>query len=161
MALSDKNDAFLVIHWISSRASRTPINTYEAELLAMVKAFRFHDDYKRILFELIGRPVPTVYYVDNQTCWLGLMYSTQPISYPLEMYVAREHVHTHRTVDVVCLIRGKDNPSDALTKAVANGILSKAIAERRCTTPTTKFSNFKIQITVIPNLFPRFLVLQI
>ncbi len=137
VALADKSNKFLGMHWISSRANRTPINTYESELLAMIKAFRFHEDYKRVLCELIGHPVPTVYYVDNQTCWLGLMNSTQPISLPLEMYAAREHVHLHRTVDVVCLIRGKDNPCDALTKAVPNNILSTAISEQKCTTPVT------------------------
>ena len=55
VALCDRYNNFLVIHRISSRASRTPVNTYEAELLAMVKAFKFFEDYKQILFELVGR----------------------------------------------------------------------------------------------------------
>ncbi len=138
VALADRNDKFFVLHWISTRANQTPINAYEYKLLAIVKAFTFHEDYKRVLFELMGRHLPTVYYVENQTCWLGLMNSTQPASLPLETYAPREHVHKHRTVDFVCLIRGKDNPSNALTKSVPNGILGTAIAERRCAAPTSR-----------------------
>ncbi len=70
VALADNNDTFLVLSRLSTRANRTPINTYESELLAMFKASRFHENFKRVFSKLVDLPVRTVYFVDKQTCWL-------------------------------------------------------------------------------------------
>lgn len=123
--LADKHDKTNIFHWHSSRATRRPTSTEEAELFALDVALQRLRNQRKIVFQLLQKEVPAVVYIDNQTLWQNLMNTTAP-SLPEVMLRCRDHINDE-TVNSVCLIHTAYNPADAMTKKKPNSALVNTI----------------------------------
>lgn len=136
ICISDKDDNCNITHWHSSRASRRPTSTDESELFALDLALNRLRSHRKIIFQLLGKEIPTVVYIDNQTLWDNLM-NTTATSLPEVMMRCREHI-SEETVNSVCLIDSKYNVADAMTKAKPNNALLTCIKHNHFCTPVKR-----------------------
>lgn len=134
--LADGSDRCNLFHWHSSRATRRPSSTEEAELLALDVAFLGLRNQRRIMFQLLKKEVPIVVYIDNQKLWQNLMKTTAP-SMPEVMYRCHEQVNDE-IINSVCLIDSNVNPADAMTKKKPNQALLEIISSNKHTFPVKR-----------------------
>lgn len=134
--LADGNDCCNIFHWHSSRATRRPASTEEAELLALDVALLRLRNQRRIMFQLLQKEVPVVLYIDNQTLWQNLMNITAS-SMPEVMFRCREQI-TDEIANSVCLIESAFNPADAMTKKNPNLALRSHIKTNKQCIPSKR-----------------------
>ena len=134
--LSDKKDVSNIIHWHSARAPRRPNSTEESEMMALDCGIKCIRNMRKIVFQLLNREIPVVCYIDNQTLWMNLMNITAH-SLPEIAYRCREAIYDE-VLNSVCLIEGKHNPSDAMTKQKDNNALLTTISTNICKTDPTR-----------------------
>ena len=131
--LCDKDDNANIVHWHSSRATRRPHSTEQAELLALDTALQSAENLSKMAFNLLNRQIPVVFYIDCDILWTNLMNETVP-TLPEVGYRCREAI-TYKRVDSMCLISGCYNPADGFTKLKPNGVLKSVVASNKLATP--------------------------
>lgn len=146
--LSDRFHRTNIFHWQSSRDTRRPSSTEEAELFALDLALRSIRNQRELVFQPLRKEVLLVLYIDNQTLWCNLMNSTM-ISLPEVMLRCREYIH-EGTIASVCLIVSEHNPADAFTKQKPNQKLLATLRNNHLNTPAKRV--FMLQTSPFRNV---------
>lgn len=114
ITVSDRHNSSNIIHWQSSRASRRPSSTEEAELFLLDHALGSIRNLQEVVLQLQRKKVPIVLYINKQTLWCSLMSLT--VTSILEV-MNRCHGYIHdETITSTCLIPSEQNIADALAR---------------------------------------------